>query len=463
MKKANLILIYLCLLALIAACDKEVVIDKVPDIISKYDPGKPVSVEQIIPTYGVIDETFIINGNFSGELSDMKVYFGLKRAVLTATNGGSITGLVPKQPEGYNQISVVTATDSLAPTDIIFKYKQSRSVKTISGKLGNDKWMDDADYANADVSAVTYGEVHYVATVAGQKNDNVFMVETGWGNRLFLLSLDDNKVQKLETPEKLNSLAVPSTRDKFYATKYWGGDRPIYVYEKEEGWAFRSVGIVIKEDDFFNSKSPSMTFAEDDNLIYILDNEGRIAEVDLSDKSYKIYTADNKKPANINEDNFGGYITGDLPSNTGDWEDSYICYSKYHHCFFVSYTREDAIYKYVKNGDGSWSSTLYAGHNGQGFSAGDRLIDAQFNRPHGMTVNEDGEIFVCNKDGHFICKIAGDMVELVAGIPGKTDPLENGDPLESTFNNPRNLAIDFEGNYYIAGGNDRTVRKLSIE
>jgi hypothetical protein len=24
-------------------------------------------------------------------------------------------------------------------------------------------------------------------------------------------------------------------------------------------------------------------------------------------------------------------------------------------------------------------------------------------------------------------------------------------------------AIDFEGNYYIAGGNDRTVRKLSIE
>jgi len=55
-------------------------------------------------------------------------------------------------------------------------------------------------------------------------------------------------------------------------------------------------------------------------------------------------------------------------------------------------------------------------------------------------------------------------VEVVAGNPSSTSPLVNGtNPLEATFNTPRNLAIDFEGNYYIAGGNDRTVRKLSIE
>ena len=66
----------------------------------------------------------------------MKVYFADKKAVLTATDGISITGLVPKQPNGLNQISVVIGTDSIVPAGIQFKYKQSQSVKTVAGKLG---------------------------------------------------------------------------------------------------------------------------------------------------------------------------------------------------------------------------------------------------------------------------------------------------------------------------------------
>jgi len=92
------------------------------------------------------------------------------------------------------------------------------------------------------------------------------------------------------------------------------------------------------------------------------------------------------------------------------------------------------------------------------------------NHPHGMVVNEDGEMFVVNKgscpwcgDGHVIMKIFGSMVELVAGNPSANNPLANGDPLESTFKVARNLSIDSDGNYIISGGEDRTVRKLSIE
>jgi hypothetical protein len=201
-----------------------------------------------------------------------------------------------------------------------------------------------------------------------------------------------------------------------------------------------------------------------------MDTEGRIAEVNLKEKSYKIYASAVKKPGAVNPDNFGGLITGDLPSNFGDWNDSFICYSKYHHCFFASFSNQHAIYKLVKNEDNTWTSTLYAGNNGQGIIPGDRLKDVQFNKPHGMVVNADGEIFVCNKgtqpwvgSGHCISKISGNMVSVVAGNPNSNNPLVNGDPLEATFNTPRNLAIDSDGNYIIAGGNDRTVRKLSIE
>lgn len=470
MKKRYFIFSYLFVLFFVACENGSEVIEKIPEIVNKYDPGKAKTVDEILPIRGIIDQTFIINGNFPGELSDMKVYFGTKKAVITATDGISITGLVPKQPEGLNQISLVLKTDSLVPANMLFKYKQSRSVKTISGKLGTYVWMADADYAGAALDAVTFGEVHFVAALKGQTQDNIFMIESGWGNRLFLLSQDDNQVQKLGTPTNLCSPAVNSTRDAFYVTKFWSGNRTIYYYSKENSWEYSTTGISVSGSDLTGAKVSSMTFAEDDNLLYLMDSEGRIAEVNLESKSYKVYTSEVKKPSGINPDNFGGLISGDLPTNFGDWEDSFITYSKYHHCFFASFANQQAIYQLVKNADDTWTSTLYAGNNGRSITMGDRLADAQFNRPFGMVVNADGEIFVCNRgndwwdaNGHVITKIVGNVVELVAGKPNQKDPLSNGDPLESTFAGPRNLSIDSDGNYIIAGGEDRTVRKLSIE
>lgn len=470
MKKKYFIFSCLFVLFFVACESGSEVIEKIPGIINKYDSGKATTVDEILPIRGIIDQTFIVNGNFPGELSDMKVYFDTKRAIITSTDGISITGLVPKQKEGLNQVSVVLGTDSLVPASLTFKYKQSRSVKTISGKLGTDKWMADADYAGAALDAVTYGEVHFAVALKGQRLDNIFMIESGWGNKLFLLSQDDNTIQKLATPTELCQPAVNSTRDAFYVASFFSKDRLIYYYSKANSWEYATTGIKVTTADFGGARVSSMTFGADDNLVYMIDSEGRIAEADLSTKTYKVYTFPNKKPSGINPANFGGLITGDIPTNFGGWEDAFLMYSKYHHCFFASFMEQHAIYKLVKNADNSWTSTVYAGNNGRGIAMGHRLVDAQLNRPFGMVVNEDGEIFVaCKGDnswdqsGHVIVKIAGDVVELVAGKPTQKDPLSNGDPLEATFTSPRTLSIDSDGNYIIAGGEDRAVRKLSIE
>ena len=470
MCRSHKVLINISLLLLLVACNEDVTIEKVPSIVNKYDSSKPVSVDAIIPTRGIIDQTFIVNGNFPGELSDMKVYFNDKRAILTATDGISITGLVPKQPDGVNQISVVIGTDSIVPEGLLFKYKQSRSVKTIAGKLGVDSWMSDADYAGAPLDAVTFGDVHYVAAVKGQAQDIIFAVETGWGNRLFLLSQDDNQVQKISTPDNLSCPTVNSMRDAIYVTQFWNRGRSIYYYSKENSWEYSTTGITVATSDLPGAKVSSLTFGETDDWLYLMDSEGRIAEVNMQEKTYKVYTSAAKKPGSINPDNYGGEIKGDLPTSFGDWQDSFITYSKYHSCFFASFANQHAIYKLVKNADNSWTSTLYAGNNGQGIEVGHRLLDARLNHPHGMVVNENGELFVVNKgscpwcgDGHVIMSISGDIVEIVAGRPNSNNPLVNGDPLESTFKVARNLSIDSDGNYIISGGEDRTVRKLSIE
>src|SRR5690554_6498845 len=278
MMKHKYYLYTLSLFLLVVACSQESVIEKAPKIINKYDSSKPTVVNELLPIRGIIDQTFIINGNFPGDISDMKVYFADKKAVLTATDGISITGLVPKQPDGVNQVSVVIGNDSIVPDGLLFKYKQSRSVKTIAGKLGEDKWMEDADYAGAALDAVTFGDVHYVAALPGQTQDNIFLIETGWGNRLFLLSQDDNQVQKLATPDNLCCPAVNNARDAFYVTSFWDRDRTIYYYSKENSWDYSTTGIKIAKSDLPGAKVNSMTFGPDDDFVYAMDSEGRIAE-----------------------------------------------------------------------------------------------------------------------------------------------------------------------------------------
>lgn len=482
MMKKHFFLMYLFFLFLVACSSGYEAIEKIPKVANLYDSTQPTTMSSIDPTYGVIDQPFILNGNFPGTISDMKVYFGKKQAVLNATNGNCLMGLVPKEPNGFNQISLVIGKDSIAPANFTFRYRQSKSMKTICGKLGPDnKWMNDADYAGTPIDAVTLGETHYVQTVAGVKGDNVFLIEAGWGNKLFLLSLDDGTITKLSTPAALCHPAVPTSRDKFYATTFWNGNRTIYTFKKENSWTFNTTGITISSSDYPGDKVCSMTFAEDDNLLYCVDSQGRIAEINLSDKSYKIYTTADQKPSGLAAANFGGLIIPSAataqttlakqsPKSFDTWEGSYITYSKYHHCFFLSFAAENAIYKYVKNSDNTWTCSLYAGGNGPGVSVGDRLIDAQFNSPHGLVVNADGDIFVVSKGSNFwtkggdarIQKISGDAVEIAAGNSDGT--LTNGTtPIEATFQYPRDIAIDVDGNYFIAGGQEGTVRKLSIE
>jgi len=473
MRRSYFILYCLSLVFLYASCSNKDAIEKIPVVVNKYDASQPTAATSIIPTRGIIDQAFVIYGNFPGDISGMKVYFGQKKAILTATDGNTVTGLVPKQPNGLNQISFVVGTDSLAPADVQFKYKQSRFVSTISGKLGSDAgWMTDANYAGAALDAVTYGNIEYVVAVAGQKADNIFAIASDWNdnNKMFLLSQDDYKITKLSTPGTLSGCAVTSTRDRFYTTIFWGGDHAIFFYSKANSWEYATTGITIKQGDFSSARVNSITLAEDDNLLYVMDVDGRIAEVNLKEKFYKIYTSAAKKPSGVDPNNWGGLITGDLPTSFGDWKDSYICYSKYHHCFFASFTNQNAIYKLVKNADNTLTSTLYAGNNGKDIAVGDRLKDAKFKNPSGMVVNTDGEIFVCNKGGAWweaesmvIMRIAGDAVDIVAGNKTSNSPLQNGDPLEATFKCPRMLSIDSDGNYIIAGGDDKTVRKLSIE
>jgi hypothetical protein len=134
MKKKCSFLMNLFLLFLVASSSSCKAMQKIPKIANKYDPNQSAWLDSIDPTFGVINSTFIVDGNFSGAISYLKVNFRQKRVILT-TDRPSIIRFIPKEPDGYNQISVVIGKNSIVLANLKFRYNQSQSIKIICRKL----------------------------------------------------------------------------------------------------------------------------------------------------------------------------------------------------------------------------------------------------------------------------------------------------------------------------------------
>jgi gliding motility-associated-like protein len=85
--------------------------------------------------------------------------------------------------------------------------------------------------------------------------------------------------------------------------------------------------------------------------------------------------------------------------------------------------------------------------------------NAWFNKPYGLEIDKNGNLFVADEHNHAIRKIYpnGDVVTLGGnGVIGSKD----GNKAVSTFNNPWDIAIDSIGNIYVMDGYNYVVRKI---
>lgn len=143
-----------------------------------------------------------------------------------------------------------------------------------------------------------------------------------------------------------------------------------------------------------------------------------------------------------------------------------IAYSPVEDCFYVvSGNRKHSIFRLSADGT---TYEKYAGGGGiDGSSSGYRdgpAEQALFNWPQGIAINSEGDIFIAEKNNHTIRKIdhRTKVVSTVAGQAGVSG-YEDGDPLEALFNTPIGLAFDKEDFLYIADQGNHCIRKLSIE
>ncbi len=88
-------------------------------------------------------------------------------------------------------------------------------------------------------------------------------------------------------------------------------------------------------------------------------------------------------------------------------------------------------------------------------------LQASFNQPSGLAIDKQGNIYLADRAHHRIVKItpSGEATTFAGlGIPGFKD----GNSLEASFNNPWKLAVDSKGNVFVIDATNRVIRKIDV-
>ena len=105
--------------------------------------------------------------------------------------------------------------------------------------------------------------------------------------------------------------------------------------------------------------------------------------------------------------------------------------------------------------------TTLAGAAGRKGSADGLAMAARFDLPHGIAVDARGTVYVADTENHTIRTItpAGAVATLAGAARHKGSA--DGAGAAARFNHPAGLAVDAEGNVYVADNGNHTIRKIT--
>lgn len=102
--------------------------------------------------------------------------------------------------------------------------------------------------------------------------------------------------------------------------------------------------------------------------------------------------------------------------------------------------------------------TTIAGTGEKGFGDGPAAA-AKFSFPWRSTIDAQGNIYVADRDNHKIRKIAPDGT--VSTLAGSTAGYADGQGTAAKFNQPLDVAVDANGNVYVADNSNHRIRKIT--
>ena len=242
---------------------------------------------------------------------------------------------------------------------------------------------------------------------------------------------------------------MTSGRDTLYAVELYRNTGKIYRLTRANNWGAELIRGNITE--LKDGEQWACALDKTDNYLYIRNHVGVFVRVSLKEKD----DSGNLKVEKLLEANT--YLGG------GTF--NYLAYSKVEDCFYAAEDYGQAILKIYKDAQGEWKQEVYAGALNNPGNVDGYCLDAKFQWCNGLTVDSEGNIYVTNIGNQSIRKIAypSGLVTTIAGGQRSEEVETDGLPLEASFRDARDIAVDSEDNFYIAGGQSFNVRKLAIE
>jgi DNA-binding beta-propeller fold protein YncE len=106
----------------------------------------------------------------------------------------------------------------------------------------------------------------------------------------------------------------------------------------------------------------------------------------------------------------------------------------------------------------TWSTRAFAGDGTAGHADG-AGGQARFNRPCGLAVDAQGNLYVADSENHRIRKVAPDgTVSTLAG--DGTAGWQDGAGAQARFNKPQGLLVDGSGTVYVADTENHRIRRI---
>lgn len=415
-----------------------------------HDASKPVVLTSFYPNEGgARDKILLDGGNFGTDASKIKVYFNNAKASVISSSGNRIYAIVPRLPGDNPRISIVVGADSVTYQDT-FAYHIQAQVSTVTGN--GQKNFKPGTLSEAEV----YGK--YLELDA---EGNIFMSWRDGGNPATFGVARINEQQNIVTPliESIatgrilyaNGLTVDRATGMLTAA-HESTKEVIFTFDPREAWYPRQRNVKYSTADLNSIVAADLyknfvTFCPYDGHLYTRYRDGKIAKIDPETLEAKI----------VHQGPYGSQY-GQAINPAKPW----LLYITLHSNATPTEFRQGISVLDLRDPNGTGGFKRLNAPGGSAFRDGP-LADALFNFPKDIKFDNNGNMFVADYGNHCIRMVSPDnIVTTVAGQPG-TAGYKDGGPVESLFNQPWGVAVNEQGDIYIADWSNARIRKLVIE
>ncbi|MFZ4260474.1 IPT/TIG domain-containing protein [Sphingobacterium sp. HJSM2_6] len=431
------------ILVVLTSCEqKESIVGK------EHDPNKSIVLTSFFPREGGAREKILLDGeNFGVDISKIKVFFNKTQATLISSNGDRIYALVPRLPGADPKISIVVGKDSMSYENT-FNYRTQAQVSTVTGN--GVKSFKPGMLSEAEV----YGK--YLELDA---EGNIFM---SWRDGGTFGVARINELQNIVTPlieantatDRIlfaNGLTVDRSTGMLTAS-HESVKEVMFTFDPREAWYPRQKNMKYSSSDLNSIVEADryknfITYCPYNKHLYTRYRDGKIAKINPETLQATI----------VHQGPIGSQY-GQAINPAKPW----LLYITLHSNASPIEYRQGISVLDLRDPNGSGGFKRLNAPGGSSFRDGP-LADALFNYPKDIKFDNSGNMFVADYGNHCIRMVsADDMVTTVAGQPGKSG-YKDGGPVESLFNQPWGVAVNEQGDIYIADWNNARIRKLVIE